>query len=904
LAKSQILVAERCRPAIEKGEKLKMKQAYTKTVEEIIQTLNTGNEGLTTSQVDEMRTKYGSNVLGEVRSVSPLKILLQQFNDFLIWILLAAAILSAILDKAESAIVIAVVILVNAVLGTVQHLKAEESLAALKALSSPTAKVIRAGATITIDSQELVVGDILAIETGDFIAADGRIISSFSLKADESALTGESVSVEKDSKIIERYDLGPGDQSNMVFSGTHITYGRAQAVVTAVGLKTELGKIASLLDQAKEKKTPLQRSLDNFGRKLAIIILAISAIIFAMGIYRGDPILDAVMFSVSLAVAAIPEALSSIVTIVLAIGTRKMARENAIIRRLHAVEGLGSVSVICSDKTGTLTQNKMSVQKAYIRGQIFTADALDLDQKQDRSLLEIALLCNDSITTENGEIGDPTELALVDWGEIYNLDELKMRGRYKRISELPFDSERKLMSTLHEIDGKRIMVAKGGVDVMLRRVSFIDEGSGQRQITAEDIARIERANKQLSSEGLRVLAFALKDYTGSELEPGDEQNMTIIGLVAMMDPPRPESKSAVEACHDAGIRTVMITGDHVVTASAIARQIGILDDDSKAVEGSVIEKLDDRQLRELVSKTSVYARVSPEHKIRIVKAWQQLGHAVAMTGDGVNDAPALKQADVGVAMGITGTEVSKDAASMVLADDNFATIVKAVSNGRSTYRNISNAVQFLLSGNAAGLLAVLYASLAGLPAPFAPVHLLFINLVTDSLPAIAIGLEAQEKAVMSELPRDIRKPLLNKQFASTVLFQGILIAISTMTAFYLGLVRTGGTSFASVNVSPAAKMAAATMAFAVLCLARLIHGFNSKTQGPLSLKRLFSNRFSWFAFLIGSGLLAAVLFIAPLQSVFETVMLTAQQYFLIVGLALLPTVVIQIYRKMRGKLKR
>ena len=879
-----------------------MKQAYNKTSEEIMLDLGTSENGLNEAQIAASRSEHGSNSLGEEKRVSPLMVFLSQFNDFLIWILLAAAVLSLILAKAESAIVIAVVVLVNAILGTVQHLKAEESLSALKALSSPSAKVIRSGETVTINSQELVVGDILLIETGDFIAADGRIINEHSLKADESALTGESVSSEKDDLPLAGTDLSPGDQSNMVFSGTHITYGRGLAVITAVGKSTELGKIASMLEQAKEKKTPLQISLDSFGRKLAVIILAISAVIFALSIYRGRPMLDAVMFSVSLAVAAIPEALSSIVTIVLAIGTRRMARENAIIRRLHAVEGLGSVSVICSDKTGTLTQNKMSIKQAYVRGRQVPADGLDLTDPLDSRLLRIAMLCNDSITTDNGEIGDPTELALVDWGEVYELDELKLRQQFRRLSELPFDSERKLMSTLHEIDGSNIMMAKGGVDVMLKRVDYIDEGSGVRPITADDISRIEQVNHKLSSEGLRVLAFAAKTHDNEHLEPEDEQELTFIGLAAMMDPPRPESQAAVEACHRAGIRTVMITGDHVVTASAIAREIGILDDDSEAVEGSAIEKLDDNELLELVPKTAVYARVSPEHKIRIVKAWQQLGHAVAMTGDGVNDAPALKQADVGVAMGITGTEVSKDAASMVLTDDNFATIVKAISNGRSIYKNISNAVQFLLSGNTAGILAVLYASLAGLPAPFAPVHLLFINLVTDSLPAIAIGLESPEKSVMNEAPRDIREPLLNKQFASTVLYQGVLIAISTIMAFYIGLTNIMSTSIAAGIGSESARMAAATMAFAVLCFARLIHGFNSRTQGPLRIKRLFSNRFSWIAFASGTALLAAVLFIAPLQSVFETVVLTDQQYGAIVVLAFVPTLVIQILRRL-GKQK-
>lgn len=881
-------------------------EAYRKTAEEVLSLLETDGSGLSEKQVETNRSRYGSNAFGEEKRVSPVLIFLSQFNDFLIWILLVAAILSAVLGKLESTFVIAVVVLLNAVLGTVQHLKAEQSLTALKAMSSPQARVIRGGDVITIDSQNIVVGDIMAVEAGDFIAADGRLISAYSLKADESALTGESLSSEKDNERLEKSNLSPGDQSNMVFSGTHITYGRGLAVVTAVGESTELGKIASLLSQAKEKQTPLQRSLDAFGKKLAIIILAIAAVIFAMNIYRSSPVLDAVMFSVSLAVAAIPEALSSIVTIVLAIGTRRMAQENAIIRRLHAVEGLGSVSVICSDKTGTLTQNKMTVRQAYVGGRLLAEDGLDLEQKLDKHLLNIAMLCNDSITTDVQVIGDPTEVALVDWGEVYKLDELIIRDKYQRISELPFDSERKLMSTLNDIDGQKIMAAKGAVDVMIKRVKYIDDGQGARPIKPDDITRIEKMNAQLSSQGLRVLAFASKEYEGTELSLKDENELTFIGLVAMMDPPRPESRDAVTACHRAGIRTIMITGDHIVTASAIARDIGILTDEYQALKGSEIETLSDKELEEIVPRTAVYARVSPEHKIRIVKAWQQLGHAVAMTGDGVNDAPALKQSDVGVAMGITGTEVSKDAASMVLTDDNFATIVRAVSNGRSIYRNISNAVQFLLSGNTAGILAVLFASLAGLPAPFAPVHLLFINLVTDSLPAIAIGLEKPEEAVMSEPPRNINEPLLNKKFAQTVLFQGLLIGIATMIAFYIGLnadLMEAAVMGASANgaANGSSSMTAATMAFAVLCLARLIHGFNSRTQGPLSLRKLFSNKFSWIAFLSGSLLLAAVMLIRPLQNVFETVNLTMEQYLQIAGLALLPTIIIQIVRRLMAR---
>lgn len=864
-----------------------MKEFYSMSEDEVMQTLNVEQNGLENGQIEIMRQRYGSNILQEVKRRSPIIIFIAQFNDLLIWILLVAASMSAFLGKLESTLVIAVVVLVNAILGTVQHLKAEESLSALKALSSPKSKVIRDGETIIVESKELVVGDIMLVESGDFVSADGRIISSFSIKADESALTGESVSVEKDTGPINARDLSPGDQRNMIFSGTHVTYGRGIAVVTSVGRNTEIGKIATLLEQAKEKETPLQKSLNEFGKKLAVIIIAIAALIFALNLYRNISIVDAMMFSISLSVAAIPEALSSIVTIVLAIGTRRMAQENAIIRKLHAVEGLGSVSVICSDKTGTLTQNKMSVKRLYTRNRLLNENELDIKQEHDFRLLLMSMLCNDSITTERHEIGDPTEVALVDLGEIYGLDELRVREDYKRISELPFDSNRKLMSTLHDIHDKRLMLTKGAIDVILQKSIFIDDGCGTRTLTIEDKKELEKINTTLSKEGLRILAFAYREINEDKLVFEDENDLTFVGLIAMMDPPRPESKEAVANCRRAGIRTVMITGDHIVTASAIAKEIGILDNTTEAIEGYKIESMSDEELKKTVPTVSVYARVSPEHKIRIVRAWQELGYAVAMTGDGVNDAPALKQADIGVAMGITGTEVSKDAASMVLTDDNFATIVKAISNGRSIYGNIKNAIKFLLSGNTAGILAVIYASLANLPAPFAPVHLLFINLLTDSLPAIAIGIEAPKASVMNEKPRDIKEPLLTKPFAIEVLVQGLLIATVTICAFYVGLKTTERT--------------AVTMAFAVMCLSRLFHGFNCRIKEPLTFKILFSNRYSWIAFITGFILLNAVLFLEPLKNIFEAADLTRHQYLLVLWFSVIPLVCIQLVRRIRTR---
>ena len=596
----------------------------------------------------------------------------------------------------------------------------------------------------------------------------------------------------------------------------------------------------ALLEAAQEKKTPLQVTLDHFGKRLAVVIILIAIIIFGVDIYRGREIVDSFMFAVSLAVAAIPEALSSIVTIVLAFGTQKMAKENAIMRKLHAVESLGSISVICSDKTGTLTQNKMTVQKVFVDNKVIEHDQLNTEHSLEKNFLLMALLCNDSITMDKKEIGDPTEVALTNLGEEYGMDELVVREEYPRTGEIPFDSDRKLMSTVNKIDGRYIMITKGALDVLLSRVSKMDTSEGLVEFTDQQRKEIEQINRTFSTEGLRVLCFAYKEVReGQEIHTDDENDLIFVGLTAMMDPPRAESKGAVESCIRAGIKPVMITGDHKITAAAIARQIGILKDESEAIEGVEIEKFTDEELREKVEHLSVYARVSPEHKIRIVKAWQDKGNVVAMTGDGVNDAPALKQADIGIAMGITGTEVAKDASSMILTDDNFSTIVKSVSNGRSIYANINNSIRFLLAGNTAGILSVLYASMLALPVPFAPVHLLFINLLTDSLPAIALGLEPHNKNIMKEKPRDVHQPLLNRSFLNKVGIGGLLIAISTLIAFHIGL-ETGNEAVAS------------TMAFSTLCLARLFHGFNTRAKQSIFHIGIFTNHYLWFALILGS----------------------------------------------------
>ena len=861
-----------------------MSKYFSIETEEILEKFNVSKDGLNEKQVDENISKYGLNELNQKKKKSVLQVFISQFKDLLIFILIAAGIISMLSNNVESTIVIFAVIILNAVLGTVQHFKAEQSLDSLKALSAPSAKVIRNGSKIEIHSKNVVPGDILVLEAGDLITADGRVIESYSLQVNESSLTGESLSVDKITEKIDKEEVALGDQKNMVFSGSLVTYGRALVLVTNTGMKTEIGKIATLMDETQEKKTPLQVTLDDFSKKLAIIILAICAIVFGLSLYRKMPVLDSLMFAVALAVAAIPEALSSIVTIVLALGTQKMAKENAIIKKIRAVEGLGSVSIICSDKTGTLTQNKMTVRKVYVDKKLINGSEISLDNKVQEYLIKNSILCNDSTSREGKEIGDPTEVALVNLGHDIEIDELNLRNEYNRLAEIPFDSDRKLMSTLHKIDGKNIMFTKGALDVILDRVKYIMTSDGVRELTLEDKNEILDVNRSLSESGLRVLSFAYRQLDEvRELTLEDEYDYTFLGLISMIDPPREESKQAVADCITAGIKPIMITGDHKITASAIAKEIGILRDGDRAIEGLEIDKMSDEELRENVEHISVYARVSPEHKIRIVRAWQEKGQIVAMTGDGVNDAPALKQADIGIAMGITGTEVSKDAASVILTDDNFATIVKSVSNGRSIYSNIKNSIKFLLSGNTSGIIAVLYSSIMALPMPFAAVHLLFINLLTDSLPAIAIGMEESNRDLLKDKPRSKNESILNKNFLFGLGLEGLLIGMFTIIAFYAG----------NPMKTP---LTASTMAFATLCLARLFHGFNCRGKGSIFKLGVFSNKYVWYAFGIGLVLLNAVLFVPFLQGLFEVENLMLSQYVTIYILAFIPTLIIQFIK--------
>lgn len=869
-----------------------MEKYFLKSKEDVLKELNVTETGLTKEQAEESRKLFGVNELQEHEKEKAWVVFLSQFKDFLVIILIIAGIISMLTGNIESTAVIFSVIIMNAILGTVQHLKAESSLESLKNLSSPKAKVMRNGVKMEIYSKEIAVGDIVYLEAGDIVPADGRVIENFSLMVNESSLTGESESVGKTDEVITDENIPLGDQKNMVFSGSLVTYGRGVIVITAVGMKTELGKIASLMKDTKDKATPLQVSLDNFGKKLSISILVLCGVVFAINIYHGVNLLESLLFAVALAVAAIPEALSSIVTIVLAIGTQKMSKENAIIKKLKAVEGLGSISVICSDKTGTLTQNKMTSKKIYVNGTLTNAEDININDKYQRMLLNFGALCSDAVSEGGKKIGDPTEVALTNLVRKFNLSELEIRKEYPRLSEIPFDSDRKLMSTLHEIDGKIYMVTKGALDILLRRTKFIYDENGVRPVTDEDITKIENINYELSSNGLRVLAFTFKNFPlQKELTKEDEDEYTFLGLISMIDPPREESKIAVQNCLKAGIKPVMITGDHKVTAVAIAKEIGIYKEGDEALNGIELSAMTDEELHEIIEKISVYARVSPEDKIRIVSAWQSRGKICAMTGDGVNDAPALKKADIGIAMGITGTEVSKDAASMILADDNFATIVKAIATGRNIYFNIKNSIRFLLSGNMAGILSVFYASVAGLAMPFAPVHLLFINLLTDSLPAIAIGMEPGRENILEDKPRDINEPILDKDLSLKIMLEGLLIAVFTMTGYYIGL-KQGGEAVAS------------TMAFSILCLARLFHGFNCRGKNSIIKLGLMSNIYSVLAFLVGTLLLNVILFNHTIGDLFEVSYLTFSQYGYIYLLAFIPTVVVQICRFVKYDLKQ
>lgn len=847
---------------------------YQKSIQEVLSEFDASRNGLTSFQVDDRQKQYGLNEMDQQEKESPLQIFLSQFKDLLVIVLIVAGFISMATGEIVSSIVIFIVITINAILGTVQTLKARKSLESLSKLSMPHVKVIRDGQLHQIVSNELTIGDLVYVEAGDVIEGDGRLIECSNLQVNESALTGESLPQEKQLEVIAG-EVGIADQTNMVFSSGLVTNGTGKYIVTKIGMNTEIGKIATMLENAKERKTPLQLTLEDFSKKLTISICVICAIILAMNvIVAHEDIWDALLIAVALAVAAIPEALNSIVTIVLSISTQKMVKEHAIIKQLNAVESLGCVSVICSDKTGTLTQNKMKVMELFLNNEVIKPEMLDVKDHSHDVLLKSCLLCNNAVSNGSTQIGDPTEIALLDLFDRYGEKDADYHVEAIRIKELPFDSTRKMMS----INSENHLYTKGAVDVILDRCDQILIHDKKRPITEEDIKLIKEQNESFAKEGLRVLGFAYKTMKPKKLSLEDENNLTFVGMVAQMDPPRLESKDAVSKCKMAGIKPIMITGDHIITATSIAKEIGIFEDGDICLEGKELETMSDSALDEILPKVSVYARVAPEHKIRIVEAWQKRNEIVAMTGDGVNDAPALKQSDIGVAMGITGTEVSKDAASMILTDDNFSTIVKAVITGRNVYANIKNSITYLLSGNFSAILAVVFTSLALLPTPFMAVHLLFINLITDSLPAIAIGMEKGKDDVLKQKPRKRDDSILNAKTMIKIGYEGLIIFAGVMASYFIGL--------------QTSNLMASTMAFSTLCLSRLLHGFSSRGNAPFW--KLGKNESSIYAFLTGAVLLVLILFIPNMHGLFSIGPITLTQFFIVVGLSLATFVIVQI----------
>lgn len=857
---------------------------YQKTQAEVLQELDTTNAGLSVEEVKKRQEKYGLNELHEEKEDSIFVVFLTQFKDLIVLILIVAAIISGFTGDHESSIVIGIVLIINAVLGTLQTIKSRNSIASLKKLALPKVKVIRDGKKQEIDSIELTVGDIVVFEAGDVIVGDGRILESSSLQVNESSLTGESHSVDKMSETISE-EVNLADQTNMVFTGSLVTYGRGSAVVSAIGQQSEIGKIAELLQNTKERKTPLQRSIDEFSKNLSIGIIIICILIFGLIFYNTKDFKTAALFAIALAVAAVPEALAPIITIVLSLGSQKIAKEHAIVKNISSVESLGSTSIICSDKTGTLTQNKMSVTSVYLNGRLYEPNALP-ENRSRYLLLETSILCNDSFLHEGQKVGDPTELALVELGHLYGINEHKQREKYPRLAELPFDSVRKYMSTLQIINDEKLLLVKGACDEILKQCTHILKDDEVVELTQTDIDAILAQNELFAENGLRVLGFAYRNFEKSVLEFADETNLIFVGLTSLIDPPREESKQAVAQCIQAGIKPIMITGDHVVTARSIAKEIGIFHDGDIVIDGNQLQAMSDEQLMNDLEKISVYARVSPEHKIRIVDAWQAKGKIVAMSGDGVNDAPALKQADIGIAMGITGSEVSKDAASMILTDDNFATIVKAVIMGRNVFANIKNSIKYLLTGNFAAIIVVIVTTILAFvnpsyPIPFLAIQLLFINLATDSLPAIAIGMEKGDDSVINQKPRNPKEAILSPTTLTKVLLEGIFIATCVFIGYMIGV--NTGAGYAT------------TYAFLILCIARLFHGFSCRSEQSLLKIGVFTNRFTNYAFLFGIVLVSVIVF-TPLSRIFGVQPLTISQILQIIGLAFIPSLCVQILK--------
>ena len=908
------------------------KRWFGKEIVEVEKELETNlQKGLSNSEAELAREKYGYNELKAKKKKSLIVKFLEQFKDFMIIVLIIAAIVSGVIGYMQGegitdSIIILIVVIVNAIIGVAQEAKAEKSLEALQKLSSHSAKVIRDGNLTVVASKELVPGDIVVLETGDFVPADLRIIEEANLKSQEASLTGESVPVEKSTAAIKEEKVGIGDRTNMLFSSSLITYGRGKGIVVETGMNTEVGKIAEIISDTAESETPLQTKLNKLGKTLGLVALAICAIIFFIGLLYGKEPIDMFMTAVSLAVAAIPEGLAAVSTIVLAIGVQRMVKKNAIIKKLPAVETLGSATVICSDKTGTLTQNKMTVKKIFYDGKLVDIENIKEDEIKDdlEKLVYISMLCNDTKIAENNELsGDPTETALVDMG--FNLDfRPDLFERFPRVEEVPFDSERKLMTTVHKtIDGKYLVYVKGGVDELLSKCSNYISNSNIEDNLDEFKKEIQKNNEDMAKSALRVLAMAYKeiDHLPSKDEIKTlESSLIYVGMVGMIDPPRDEAREAVAKCKRAGIKTVMITGDHKITATAIAKDLGILETEDEALTGSELEEMSDEELTKNIRKYSVYARVSPEHKVRIVKAWKENGEIVAMTGDGVNDAPALKTADIGCAMGKVGTDVAKEASDVILTDDNFATVVSAVEEGRRIYDNILKAIQFLLSSNVGEIIVLFFAILITpllsnafgidikLIEPLLPIHILWINLVTDSLPALALAVDPAEKDVMNRKPLKQSKGIFTKGMTWRIVYQGVMIGALTLAAFIIGLATpvenlpvvetTNADGIVRVLSNEEVKVEIGqTMAFIVLALSELVHVFNIRNNKKSIFKTgIFNNSKLILAILASSALMFVILLVPQLREIFSIPVLPLGNILEVVGLVFAPILIVEIFK--------
>ena len=896
---------------------------FNKTFKEVEKELETDLEkGLNKEKVEERQEKYGFNELQQIAKKSIIQRFLEQFKDFSIIVLIIAAIVSGIVGVLQGegitdTIIILIVVIVNAIIGVAQESKAEKSLEALQKLSDHASKVIRNENMEVVPSKELVPGDIIVLDTGDYIPADLRIIEAVNLKTQESSLTGESVPVEKTSEIIEEQEIGIGDRKNMLFSSSLVTYGRGKGIVVETGMTTEVGKIAGMINSTEKQEPPLQQKLDNLGKTLGIAALVICAIIFILGILQGKEIISMFMTAVSLAVAAIPEGLVAVSTIVLAIGVQKMVKKNAIVKRLPAVETLGSATVICSDKTGTLTQNKMTVEKIFWNDATREASNIS-DDEIDEELTKLVyanMLCNDTKISSDGTFtGDPTETALVDMGFKLNFDP-SIYDRMERVEEIPFDSDRKLMTTVNKVGDKYVVYTKGGIDEILKRCNSYEIGGQISEELESYINKIRQENEKMAQNALRVLGCAYKEIdhipTKEEMKT-IENDLIFIGMVGMIDPPREEAKLAVEKCKTAGIKTVMITGDHKITATAIAKKLGILENDDEAITGLELEQMTDEELEKNVRHYSVYARVSPEHKVRIVKAWQKNGEVVAMTGDGVNDSPALKKADIGCAMGIVGTDVAKEAADVILTDDNFATVVSAVEEGRKIYDNILKVIQFLLSSNIGEVVVLFFATLLtplfskwfgitdinGLEI-LLPIHILWINLVTDSLPALALAFDPANSDIMQRKPIKPGKGIFTKGMTWRVVYQGIMIGGLTLAAFMIGLATTKE-PIGTLTLDQSKIEVGQTMAFVTLALSELVHVFNVRDNKKSIFKTgIFNNMKLIGAIIISALLMFVILLIPGLREIFSIPVLPTENIIELVCLVLAPIVIVEIFKLLK-----